>query len=230
MIPVVLLEILAASAGVYYLKKTNSPLSEKVFVVFLWFSVLIEILNSYAGFAYFSDYTVFGFVKETPFRNNYWLSNIYLLINNLVYIYFFGIKLNNSKARKVLVVLSISMIIAVIIDFATSDFFNTLSRVSTIFGSLMILLSILLFYLDLIASKKLLNLRYYLPIYISISLLIFTLCISPLDFLSNYFKTSTGNQLFVSFRVYTLFILNILLYLTYIVAFLVCSKKRNLSY
>ncbi|WP_432411066.1 hypothetical protein [Rasiella sp. SM2506] len=227
MIPVLFLEILAATAGIFYLKKTNATLHEKLFVVFLWFSVGIEILSSYAGFAYFSEYMVFGFVEETPFRNNYWLSNIYLLVNNLVYIYFFGVQLHNTKAKKLLVMLAIAMVIAVIIDFGTSDFFNTLSRVSTIFGSLLVLMTILFFYLELLVSEKLLALRYNLSFYISVVLLIYTLCISPLDYLINYFKTSTGNQLFVSLRVNTLFILNILLYLTYTFAFILCSKKKK---
>lgn len=229
-IPVLLLEILAAIAGIFYLKKVNSSFEEKVFVGFLWFSVSVEILNSYAALAYFSDYTFLGFIKDTPFRNNYWLGNIQLLVSNVVYVYFFGSLLRNKKTRRLLSILTVTMIIAVFIDFFVSDFFNSYSRVSTIFGSLLVLLSILLFYLYLLTSEKLLNLQYYLPIYISVALLIYTLCISPLDFLSNYFKTSTGNQLFVSFKVYTLFILNILLYLTYTFAFILCSRKRNLSY
>ncbi len=230
MIPVLLLEILAASAGIFYLKNTNSTRSDTLLVLFLWFSVFTEVVSSYAGFAHFSEYTFLGFVKDTPFKKNYWLANVYIVISNLFYVYYFGIKLTNILAKKILLVLSVIMLIAVIIDFIYSEFFNAISRVSTIYGSMLILLSILLFYLHLLSSGKLLNLRYYLPIYISVALLLYTLCISPLDFLSNYFKTSTGNQLFVSFRVYTLFILNILLYLTYTFAFILCSKKRNLSY
>lgn len=226
-IPTLLLEILAASAGIFYLKKVKATVSEKLFVAFLWITVFFEILGSYSGFAYFSNYTVFGFVKETPFRNNYWLSNIYILLNNLVYIYFFGTKLKNKWAKNSISGVSVIMILAVLIDFASSDFYTEISRVSTIFGSLLVLSTILLFYLELLASEKLLALRYDLSLYISVIILIYTLCISPLDYLSNYFKTSTGNHLFVSFRVYTLLILNILLYLTFTFAFIVCSKKKK---
>lgn len=225
-----LLEILAAVIGVFYLKKINPSIEEKVFVGFLWFSVGVEILNSYAALAYFSEYTFLGFIKETPFRNNYWLGNIQLLVSNVVYVYFFGSLLRNKNTRIVLSIVTVTMMIAVFVDFFIGDFFNAYSRVSALFGSLLVLLTILLFYLYLLTSNKLLNVQYYLPIYISVALLIYTLCISPLDFLSNYFKTSTGNQLFVSFKVYTLFILNILLYLTYTFAFIVCSRKKNLSY
>ncbi|QIE58223.1 hypothetical protein G5B37_01165 [Rasiella rasia] len=230
MIPVLLLEIVAASAGVYYLRKRRGDRAEKLLVAFLWYTVFNEILSSYAGIAYFSNYEIFGFIEHTVFRNNYWLGNCQLLAGNIVYVYFFSSKLNKIQAKKVLNVLTILMVMAVLVDFTMSNFFDAFSKVSTIFGSLLILLAILLYYLDLLASEKLLNLSYNLAFYISVVLLIHTLCTSPLDFLSNYFKTSTGNELFVSFRVYTLFFLNILLYLTYTIAFILCSKKRHLSY
>ena len=230
MIPVMLLEFLAAMAGIFYIKKVEGALNEKILVLFLWYTFFNEVISSYAGFAYFFNYEIFSFVKDTPFRNNYWLGNIQLLLGNVVYVYFFASMLEKIRAKKILWLLTAIMVVSVLIDFTYNDFFGAFSKVSTIFGSLLILSSILLFYMDLLASEKLLSLKYNLPFYVSVVLLIHTLCTSPLDFLSNYFKTSTGNDLFVSFRVYTLFFLNILLYLTYTIAFIRCSRKKHLSY
>ncbi len=227
MIPVILLELVAAITGVYYLRNTNARFAEKAFVLFLWLTVVVELVGTYAGIGYFTNYEYFGLVKDTPFRNNYWLYNIYQLLSYIFYVYFLSSWMLNKKLRKFLLVLSIVLIVSVVFDFATNDFFNTNSRVSTIFGSLLVLLAVFFFYLDLLNSNKPIAFKYYLPAYISIAILFHTLCFSPLDFLSNYFKTSTGNQLFVSFRVYTLFILNILLYLTYTFAFIICSKKKK---
>ncbi|WP_170134740.1 hypothetical protein [Marinirhabdus gelatinilytica] len=133
----------------------------------------------------------------------------------------------NPKLRKVLIYSTVVFIAATTVDFFRSDFFNVTPRVLIIFGSLLILLSILLYYYSLLSSQEILNIRYNLRIYFSVAILVHTLCFSPLDFLSNYFNTTTGNELFVAFRAQVIFILNILLYLTYTIAFLVCSRKRN---
>lgn len=229
-IPVILLELIAAIAGVFYVRKVKPDKGKFFFVIFLWFTLVVDMMGSYSGIAYFTEYKVFGFVKGTVFSNNYWLFNIYILVSNLFFIWFFRNEISNNNYSKLLLFLSIVMAITVTIDFFMGNYFHTISRVSTIFGSLLMLLAILLFYMDLLASEKLLSLKYNLPFYISVVLLIHTLCTTPLDFLSNYFKTSTGNDLFVSFRVSTFFFLNILLYLTYTIAFIQCSRKKHLSY
>jgi len=227
LVPVNLLELLSAIAGTFYLKRVNASKAEKLFVWFLWLTVVVETIGPYAGIAYFTNYEYFSFVKDTPFQNNFWLYNIYMLFSNLFYVYFFRSFLKDALSKKILLGLSFILAIAVSIDFYHIGLFAPSSRVLSIFGSLLILLSILLFYFNLLKSSKVLNLSNSLPVYISVALLVYTLCISPLDFLLNYFKESTGNQLFVSFRVYTLFVLNILLYLTYTIAFIICSKKKK---
>ena len=229
-VPVILFELIAAIAGIFYLKKNSTRTNERYFVYFLWLNVLIDVLGSYAGVAYFTDYQIFEFIKGTPFRNNYWLFNIHLLLTNLFFIWFFSSEIKKVVLRKILLLLSVIMTIVVIADFYFGSFFGAISKTSAIFGSLLILLTILLFYKDLLVSEKLLKLKFYLPIYISVVLLVHTLCTSPLDFLSSYFKTSSGNHLFVSLKVSVFFFLNILLYLTYTVAFIICSKRKNLSY
>ena len=76
------LELLAATAGTYYLKK-NTEASNSTFylVYFLWFTFILEVIAIYSPIAYFTDCEYFGFVYDTVFERNIWLYNIYSLIS-----------------------------------------------------------------------------------------------------------------------------------------------------
>ncbi len=67
--PVVMLELIAALAGTFYIRKVPAAsIWIKRFVYFLWFTFLIEALASYAVIGHFSSYKYFAFVKDTNFE------------------------------------------------------------------------------------------------------------------------------------------------------------------
>ncbi|MGK0235945.1 MAG: hypothetical protein ACI9EK_002488, partial [Psychroserpens sp.] len=65
------MELIAALAGTYYLKKNaKNNKSEKYLILFLWFTLFVEIIGAYAPVAYFSNYQYFSFVENTVFEDN----------------------------------------------------------------------------------------------------------------------------------------------------------------
>jgi len=221
------LELVAALAGVYYLnKKVSLNKSDYFLVYFLWFTFFVEVIGIYAPFAYFSNYEYFGFIKGTLFENNIWLYNIYLLVSYSFFIYYFRSFLQKAKEKKVLKILFFLFLFLGSINlFYNGVFFKDYSLFSTIIGSLLVLISVILFYFNILKSDKIINLKKHLPIYVSIGVLVFNLCITPFDIFSKYF--SEENRLFIEVKTNILIFSNIFMYTAFIIGFLVCAKKET---
>ena len=226
-IPINILELFAALAGTYFLKKNQRTLVlNKHLVLLLWYTIVNEIVSMYAPVAYFTSYKYFGFIEDTVFYDNVWLFNIYSIINYSFLIYYFGSLLSSIKIKKILMILILFFIIISVTILIFSDvFFKSDSIFTSVIGSLLLLISIILFYFELLKSNKVLVLKKYLPVYISVGLVFFHLCVTPIQIYSNFFKSE--NELYVIFRTNILLIANIFMYTTFIIGFLVCSKKEE---
>ena len=226
-IPIYLFELLAALAGTFYLnKKENNNNLNKYFVIFLWCTFFHEIVGAYSPIAYFSEYRYFGFVKGTVFERNIWQYNIYFIISFSFLIYYFKSILSDKKFKKRMGFVNLIYVLGSIIYlFISKDFFTNYSIFTLIVGSLLVTVNILLFYFRLLKTDKVLNLKIYLPIYISFGALFFYLCTIPLELFSVYFKAV--NELYVNIRTNVILIANIFMYGTFITGFIVCAKDNN---
>ncbi len=223
--PILLFELLAALAGTYYLRNNeNTEKNYKYLVYFLWFTFFNEVIGSYAPIAYFTKYKYFRFVENTVFYNNVWLYNIYILISISFFVIFFRRYLSSIKLKKnILVILLLYLLISVLNFIFTDIFFTSYSVLAITFGTILLLFTIILFYFDLLKTDKVFNIKYYLPFYISIGALVFYLCVAPLFTFSKYFNTL--NELYVNLRTNIILLASIIMYTTFIIGFLVCSRK-----
>lgn len=228
-IPVNILELLAAIAGTYYLRRIpfHSTLT-KYFVWYLWLTFFIEVFAAYAPIGYYSNYTYFSIVKDTHFYKTYWLYNPFYILTFAFYPIYFSTYLINKKLIVGIKIATIIYIVSAIISLFIGDtFFEEDSKFVNLAGSMLMFFSIASFYFDLLRSNLILNLKYFLPLYISIGLLIFYICVTPLSVLSRYFNAENG--IFVRFQVLVVLISNILMYTTFIIGFMICSNKKKLS-
>lgn len=225
-LPINILELLAAIIGTYYIlnkKRVQKP--AKYFVFFLWVTVFIEIIGSYTPIAYYSNYEYFSFVKDTKFVRNNWLYNPYLIVSYAFYPLYFRFYIRKKKWRRILKFLIVFFIVSAIVNLIISDvYFQNFSQYTMMIGAFLIFVSVGMFYFELLRSEAQLNLKKFLPFYVSIGTFFFHMCMTPIGLYSKYF--SADNIAFVDFRVKTLLISNILMYLIYITGFIVC-KRRN---
>lgn len=228
-LPGIFLEISAALVGTYYLKKGRLQFKNTNYLVlFLWFTVLLETLGCYAPIAYFSDYKYFAFVVGTPFENNFWLFNLYGLTNFSFFAFYFISFLKNKYWRNIFYLLIGSFIgIAGIVMTTTGSFFKEPSRFVAIVGTMLLFVGVVLFYFELLRSNILLQVKRFLPFYVSVGVLVFNLCITPIDILSQYFSVADGNELFVKLHLNVLLFANIFMYSTFIFGFIICSRKKK---
>src|SRR5690606_29583804 len=107
----------------------------------------------------------------------------------------------------------------------SDTFFNYFSSVGMALGAILLIISILLFYIEILQSNKILNLKYYLPFYFSIGSGIFYLCMTPL-FL--FFKfNNLQNEFFMEIYTQLLFYGNLFLYSLYTISFFICLRDKR---
>lgn len=228
-IPVNILELLAAIAGTYYLIRIPSHSTfTKYFVWYLWLTVFVEVFAAYAPIGYFSKYRYFSIVKDTVFYKTYWLYNCFYILTFAFYPIYFSTYSSNKKLITGIKVVTIIYVASAIISLFIGDtFFREDSKFVNLAGSMLLFFSIASFYFDLLRSNLILNLKYFLPLYISIGLFIFYICVTPLSVLSRYFNAENG--IFVRFQVLVVLISNIFMYATFIIGFLICSNRKKSS-
>ena len=199
----------------------------RYFVWFLWLTVFVEVIATYAGLAYYTDYKYFSFIKGTPFAGNYWLYNIYSIIAFTVYICFFSFHLRSEKWKKGFSITTIIFILSSILYlFITDVYFKAHSIFTFFLGSLIVLVSIGVFYWELLKSDEILAIKKSIHFYISVGALVYHLGFVPLVIYSRYYNIAKSPE-FVEIYIFILYGINYFLYSLYTLGFIICSRKRR---
>ncbi|WP_310991749.1 hypothetical protein [Aequorivita marina] len=218
-----LFELLAFIFGLFYYSKNKSKPTYYL-VWFLGITIFIELFNWYAYFVYFG---YFSFLKGTVFESNYWSGNIYGLISYLFYINYFKWHLLDKVKIKIVNAFAITFLVVSLAEIVFSGgFFLRLLPISNVLGTILVLISISFYYLELLKSNQILVVQRSLPFYVSVGALLYHLCATPLFIYSVYYSNSVDPG-FVSLYRHIIFGINILFYSIYIVGFLICSQSKT---
>ncbi|RFN57911.1 hypothetical protein [Marixanthomonas ophiurae] len=224
-----LVEAMAAVAGLILIRNRKTDKATKYFVYFLCFTILLEITGNYAPVAYYSGYKLFSFVEGTVFENNYWLYNINLIISYTIYISYFKWHLDNLGLRKFLNVILVLFIITSTLNLLFSDvYFVAFSAFTNVVGTVLVLLAISLYYYELLNSDAILKFDKSLPFYISLGAILLHLVLTPIFIYSRYFSLSESPEFVELYKTILLFTI-LLVYLLYTIGFFICLKKKGFS-
>ncbi|RKE95156.1 hypothetical protein [Ichthyenterobacterium magnum] len=220
-------EIIAAVFGSIYLSKTKDT-RYKIFVNYLWLTVAVEFIGEYTAFLQNNyDNEWYNAIKNSVFCRNTWLFNIYTFLSigllGIFYSRFFSSKISKAIIR--FVVLGYSLF--VLIYFTATDAFFVMSLpYDEILGTVIICTYILLYFMELIKSDSIL-VFYKTPLfYISVSLLFWYICVTPLFIFNGYFRAI--NTDFVIFRYLLLLLINVITFLCVTFGFWYSLYKRKL--
>jgi hypothetical protein len=199
--------VTAIIATLYYSKYSNSIL--KYFLIYLWITVMFE----YLGY-FLVDY--FHLIK-----NNSWLFNLYSLLN-FTYLFFLYWKvIKNKKKKQVIKYSYFTYILALIISAFFENYLIQLQTIPYIVGSSLLILAIIFYFIEILASEKVLYVRKNLLFWISVGLLLFHVGGIPFTISFNYYVDAGGFNTLFSIN----YVLIIILNLCYIIGFIWSSKK-----
>ena len=226
-VPIYLLEFFAALAGTIYLKKgKNQHTSTKYFVWFLWYTLGTELFSNYGVIASFSEFKYFSFIEGTVFQRTKWVYNIFTLVSSVFLTLYFSFYVKSVLWKKFVKIASLLFVVSSLLHFCFTDvFFREDSKYVNLLGTLLVFISVLVFYFEILRTDVLLNLKRFLPVYISIGVLVFYLCMTPLSIFSEYFNKENTN--FVELQSHLVLYSNLFMYSIFILGFYICSKKKK---
>ncbi|SFZ94268.1 hypothetical protein SAMN05428642_10436 [Flaviramulus basaltis] len=217
-------EILSAVTGVILYKKyKHTP--AKYFIYFLIYIGICDFLGIYTY--YIKNNGFLSFLEGTPFERNYWWSGLYWKVGAVVFFAFYYNKiLQNTKFKSIIEYTAYTFLLFsicyIIINF--DAFFISSLRVLNIFGALIIFLCTFLYFTEILLSDRILKVFKSLNFYISVTIFIWWLVITPLVFFEIYNSTSDWNFVFLKWQIFLF--LNIFMYITFTFA-LICCKPQN---
>lgn len=174
---------------------------------------------AYGIYGYVYDFKHIEFVKNTPFENIQWMSNIRAVISYSAYTLYFALNLRSLFWRKFLYISIVSFIISSIVSFFLVDgFFTYSSSFCRFFGAFLISFGAGLYFLELMATDRILVFKKELVFYLALGTLLFYLTFTPLLFLQKYI---TGNDYFREVFSFFLDTLNFLMYGIFTAGFLI---------
>ncbi|MCK8481214.1 hypothetical protein [Psychroserpens algicola] len=219
-------EILAAILGSWYLKKTKNQ-NLKVFIYYLWLVVIVEVLGYYKHILQNNyDYNWFIAWKNSVLCQNTWLFNIYTFLKiGLLGVFYSSLLSKPSFKLIIRGIIVIYSIFSIIYYTSTDAFFVMGLPFDDILGAVIIFIYIMFYFTELMNSEYILQ-YYKLPsFYISVALLLWHLCTTPLFIYNSYFRAF--NTEFVNFRTLLLLYINIFTYSCFAFGFWYSLKKSK---
>ena len=220
------MEIVAAISGSFYLRKTKNE-KLKVFVYYLWLTVVVEILGTYKSFLQNNyDYEWFIVWKNSVFCQNTWLYNIYSFLAIGLFGIFYSNLMTTNLYKIIIRTTFIVYSLFVILFFTFTDAFFVMSLpYDMILATIIICVFVVLYFLELMKSDIILEFHKLASFYISIALLLWHLCVTPLFIFDEYLVPL--NTDFYSFRRILLLYINIFTYLCYSFGFLYALRMSK---
>jgi len=219
-------EILAAVFGTLYLRRTKNE-NLKVFVYYLWVVVVVEVLGYYKHILQYNyDYEWFIIWKNSIICQNVWLYNIYTFFKiGLLGVFYSSLISNKYLKLTIRLIVVVYSIFTIIYYTTTSAFFELRLPYDKILASVIVSIYVIIYFRELMTSDFILQ-YYKLPsFYISVALLLWHLCATPLFIYGNYFQPF--NTEFVNFRTLLLLYINIFTYSCFAFGFWYSLKKHK---
>jgi len=222
-------EVLAAVTGLFCLKKfRNTPVI--YFICFLVYVAIFELIGAYPVYVeYFESLSkVKELLEGTRLEKNSWFFTILWTIGGaMFYSFYFHKYLESDNSIKILKYITIIFLISslVYILFHWDAFFVSSLYFVSIFSVLVILLSVVLYFIEVLKSQKLLVFYKSINFYIAAVLLIFLLIKTPLIFYDVYFSRSDMDYLRLKATINILCI--VFMYVTFSTALIWCKPQNN---
>lgn len=226
-----LLEFLAAVTGIFYYKKYRNT-TAKYFIWFLLFIAISDTLCYYP--AYVRPDEPLSFLIGTKFEKNHWWATLYWKIGAIVFYTFYFYKVLKTPLYKNIIKYSGSLFLVfslIYIGFHWDTFFYQFFPTIRVFGAVIILLCAVFYFIEILLSDKILEFYKSINFYISATIFVWWLIITPLSFYSVYYTYEVGKSFFdldfAFLRKQIYLFTNIFMYLTFTFAFIWCKPENN---
>tara|TARA_R110002111_G_scaffold6830_4_gene28706 strand:+ start:4879 stop:5529 length:651 start_codon:yes stop_codon:yes gene_type:complete len=216
---------MAAIIGLIVYKKFKNSHAK----YFIWFICTIPLIEIFGGYPWhLEDWGLFHLIEGTVFERNYWWFTLFWTMGSALFYSWYLEKVIANKmysillrvSRYVFFVISILVIVTNIDEF----FLYNLSPI-VLGGTVLIILSCFLYFLEILTSDKILDFYRSINFYISATLFIWFLITSTILFFDKYFNDMDWNFVLLKWQVFL--ISNIFMYSIFTFALLWSKPEKN---
>ena len=222
-------ELIAAITAIVTYKKYKNT-TAKYFLWFLIYVFLIELIGGYT--VYVSKYEFLANIKtalkDTLIEKNFWWFNIFWRLGSALFFSSFFILIIKTKLYKNILIWARAIFLISTVSytlFNLDQLFNTSIVFNTILGAFLVLLSSVMYFLEILQSEKILTFYKSIYFFIAATVFIWFLVITPIIFYQAYYSTADWN--FVLSRRLIFLLCNMFMYLTFTFALLWCKPQND---
>jgi hypothetical protein len=204
--------------------------NSRIFLYFVMYSCLVDFIGGYPSYIHNIEslHGIRDFLKDTKFRRNYWWFTTFWNIGSAIFMsyYFFKILQTNSF-KKIIKYLGLTFLITSIVYIICNvdAYFNSQLKFVNIFGAMVILFCISLYFIEVLKSDRILVFYKSLNSIVSITMFLWWLITIPLLFYEIYF--STNDEAYVAFRSNVYMFANLFMYSIFAVAIIFCKPEYD---
>ena len=225
-------ELISAIAGIVYLRKSSKiKPGVKIFIYYLCFIVFAETFGLYALWAYFDNYETLPFLKDSPLHRNFWWYNIVFTTGYFAIGQLFIRQLTSENSKRLKTIHKTGMLLLLIysiICFASFGEFLYAYDISVmILGTFFLLSCVGAYYFEILKTDKILVFNKSLVFYVSVGIVIWQLCVIPIQIYTSFF--TEANPDFVNLYATVLRYANIYLYSIFTIGFVIDYRYNKSS-
>jgi hypothetical protein len=225
------LEYLAAVTGIFYYKKYQDTATK----YFIWFLLIVAISDTSCFYTFYvRPNEALDFLVGTKIEKNHWWVTIYWKVGAILfYTFYFYRVLKKTYFKNILKYAAciFFMFSAIYIALHWEAFFNQFFPIISVLGALIILLCAVFYFIEILISDKILDFYKSINFYISATIFVWWLIITPLSFYGAYYAYDVGKGHFdldfASLRKQIYLFTNMFMYLTFTFAFIWCRPENE---
>jgi hypothetical protein len=219
------IEILALIVGILVYKKYKNT-HVKYFIWFLAWIVFVETIGNYPR--HLKDYGLEYLIEGTLIERNYWWFTLFWTsAATLFYPWFFSLRYKTQIFKNIIRICQyiyfLTLLLIVIYDY--QKFFSIRSELLNILSTIIILLSQVFYFIELLNSERITNISRSIYFYISVTLFVWWLVTTPLGFFEEYFTQADWDYIMIKWYIYLT--ANLLMYGTFTFALIFCKTEKN---
>lgn len=201
--------LLIILVGIIYLNKLKQSLPLKLFMWFLVYSLITEIFGTY--FAYYTKI------------NTAVIYNTWNIICYLFYALFFSVIIKNKIKRKVIFFFTVTYLMYELVNILFfQNYLTDVYSYSTILIKIFLVITILMYFSELLKSDEILNVKESMFFWISLGVLIYSIGFIPVFVIGKLID-------FQGMFRYITVALNLLVSLCFVTGFIVSKKEYNVQ-
>ncbi|WP_299381985.1 hypothetical protein [uncultured Lacinutrix sp.] len=218
------IQLVAVVAGlIFYKKYKATPVTFFIKIIFYLF--LVQFLGSYAH--YYDTFDFLNSIYNSVFRNNYWYFTIFFDIGAIVLFSIFFQRILTVKLHvKVLKIATYLFVFFATVYLLVNyqKFFYQYFSLLQIIGALVMILSSVLYYLELLQSNTILKFYSTIYFYIASAIFVWWIITTPISFFDLYTRGSDWNFIFLEWQIYLF--ANFFMYLVFTIGLIVSKPEK----